>query len=790
MQIDPSQLPNVQSVQPTDAQSVQNAPDAPNNATPPVQQSQPAITGATLAPGQNQPQQPSQSQPGLVSNAPAAPPDLSNHPSVQRAGILHTIAETLAGGPRYQLTPNDDGTLTRTRVPLSKGDLAMALAMEAISGSLAGLAQRGPGAGGAAAEAGFQQVSQQRQQADQEAQQQAQQDATNKANALVRQGQVYEQNSRVILNTAQAERYGIESLKDAVNQNAQLLSDYEDAGAILAHNVPQDTLREKLANGEYSPVREIAVPDGFTSINGKYEQTFSIVADPRAKVPVTQEQAQAYGNAGVQGWLSFANGKTKIPDGFTVPGTMIANANQQMQAISLMKSDYTSVVDALSQSSDKNNRELAKSIPSVQSLLSDPNNGPAFQGALLKFQKYVSYSDMHGQDFYQSLTQMSMPSKPSPQNPKQYVRNPDAPAAQTIAGAFGNGDPQKGWAILKAYHDETTPETVTSETQAESVLADPNASSRARVQARNFLSLSAQQKAVEAGAEERAKKAVTGADASGMSDPSLSKYISPANIGADGVNHAFLNGMQQKNPERAALIQSIGQGRTLMSKYGLNRKDGQALAADVNAAFPNFDQNKVEQYESAIKDFAPGGKSGKNLIAANTALTHLQRSFDNVGLLTSTPGLSAVGSWLGVKGAGAYKADVNALASEIATAYKGGVPDKEEVSRWYNAFTAVNPNTVRNAYAEAATLLLNRVSEMHDRWDDSVPSSFVAPTQFVTDSAAQSFKHVTGQDVPSELRQRGSANPSNPPAGATMQVPGSDGKLHWSDGKRDLGVVQ
>jgi hypothetical protein len=28
------------------------------------------------------------------------------------------------------------------------------------------------------------------------------------------------------------------------------------------------------------------------------------------------------------------------------------------------------------------------------------------------------------------------------------------------------------------------------------------------------------------------------------------------------------------------------------------------------------------------------------------------------------------------------------------------------------------------------------------------------------------------------------------PAGATMKVPGSDGKLHWSDGKKDLGVVE
>lgn len=31
---------------------------------------------------------------------------------------------------------------------------------------------------------------------------------------------------------------------------------------------------------------------------------------------------------------------------------------------------------------------------------------------------------------------------------------------------------------------------------------------------------------------------------------------------------------------------------------------------------------------------------------------------------------------------------------------------------------------------------------------------------------------------------------ATPPAGATMQVPGSDGHMHWSDGKADLGIVQ
>jgi len=32
--------------------------------------------------------------------------------------------------------------------------------------------------------------------------------------------------------------------------------------------------------------------------------------------------------------------------------------------------------------------------------------------------------------------------------------------------------------------------------------------------------------------------------------------------------------------------------------------------------------------------------------------------------------------------------------------------------------------------------------------------------------------------------------PQTPPPGATMKVPGSDGRLHWSDGRRDLGIAE
>lgn len=43
---------------------------------------------------------------------------------------------------------------------------------------------------------------------------------------------------------------------------------------------------------------------------------------------------------------------------------------------------------------------------------------------------------------------------------------------------------------------------------------------------------------------------------------------------------------------------------------------------------------------------------------------------------------------------------------------------------------------------------------------------------------------------PMKFQGQQTTKQTGPPAGATMKVPGSDGKLHWSDGKVDLGVAE
>lgn len=486
----PASVSNTPST-PDATQSAANPSAPPMPAPPTPQQGTQQQTATTPQPAQ---------QNGMVSNAPVPA-------SVHRAGTLRQVAQALAGGPRYQTTidPNSGATV-RTELPLSGRQIGLAIALEALSGGLTGLGAHGPNATGEAAAMGVQQgmkIEQQRQKVQQQQDQAAQNQFSNRNKALIAHAQAFEANSRTILNTAQSERLGVESLKDAVQQNAQVLSDYEDANAVQDAHVTQDDLNAGLTSGKYSPTAQIAIPDGWTSVNGKFEQTFSVVANPNAKVPLTSEQAKEFADAGIPGFAAFKTGN--IPTGVLVPGTTVANANAKLHAINMMKQDFSSVSDTLSKSGDKGNQELAKSIPNIQTLLADKNNGPVLQSALWKFQKYVSHSNQHGMDLYESLQQMGEPSKPDPLHPGKFIPNMDVGAANTIASAFGGGNAQRGWAILRQYHDELTPEPIKNQADAQSMLVNNPPGSKAYRVASQWLATNDQQRQLQDDESARAK---------------------------------------------------------------------------------------------------------------------------------------------------------------------------------------------------------------------------------------------------------------------------------------------
>ena len=194
-----------------------SAPDQPAQKTP-----QAAPTAPAATPQAQQPQTPGQTPSANTPVVPGKQPDLSKPPTpqqaaariqqqvkdvkVQKASTFHDIAETLSGGARYTYNIDANGNTVKTKIPVSNAHLALAIAMEALSGAAAGLGQTGPGAVGKAATAGLKQGQEQvaqTQKADQEAQQQAQGDFARKA-------QITETNMRLYANAMNLGRMSAE----------------------------------------------------------------------------------------------------------------------------------------------------------------------------------------------------------------------------------------------------------------------------------------------------------------------------------------------------------------------------------------------------------------------------------------------------------------------------------------------------------------------------------------------------------------------------------------------------
>lgn len=498
--------PDTQAQQPQTTQAgVIVAPTQPQER--PAQTSQQPQQRVPPSDGPSQPAQTAQGQPDNVSNAPVANPI---HPSVQKAGILRSIAETLAGGPRFttQIDPVS-GQTTRTRVPLSRADIGMAIAMEAISGSLAGLTQQGPGATGRAAAAGYQQAVQQRQQQDQQQQQQAQQDANERANALVRKAQVFEANSRAILNTSEAEQRGADAIDKLVDINRS--SGVLDVDPAMLDNgerpMTQAELLDAMKAGKISPTDqlgpvagrvEVINPDG----TKRWEATHLVIRDPSTKIPLTQSMWDYYADNGV---LGFPKG-TRIGQGVQTKLSTIQLANEQAAAHYLANqrlADLRSILDGT---------PMAKNVPN-----SIDFTKPGVDAAIQRFQKYVSHNSTNLADPYLALQQMGA----NKRDPKTGEMQPhqDAKYVSTVVDVMG------GPALLLAAHNQLEAQkkaaadyaVIDTQDKAAAVISAPKKFTPDQVSAaQNFIRLSNEQGARKATQAARARAMAEGQDVQAM----------------------------------------------------------------------------------------------------------------------------------------------------------------------------------------------------------------------------------------------------------------------------------
>ena len=198
------------------------------SAQTPTPQAQVPQTGASAqpqTPGQPQPQGDQTKQPNLAKAPgqqpqPGTPVPQGPSPAVQKASVFHSVAEALAGGPRYKYSIDEYGNEKKTPVPVSGQHLALAIAMEALGGAAAGFGvKNGPGNEGRAAAAGFEQGQKMAQQPNQQQKQQAQEDFSRRA-------QVTEMNMRLYSNARAIGKMDEETTDKYIDQ-------YKDMVAML-----------------------------------------------------------------------------------------------------------------------------------------------------------------------------------------------------------------------------------------------------------------------------------------------------------------------------------------------------------------------------------------------------------------------------------------------------------------------------------------------------------------------------------------------------------------------------
>ena len=720
--------PTAQPSQPTNNDQAQAAP----NTNPPVTPSSPSTAPGSPAQGASDTGQPQQSQPSdaqRVSNPGPAQRGVQNpqmvqvgnaiqnpHPAVQRASVLYDVAQALAGGPRFTETIDADGNRVRTPVKMSGRNIAMAIALEAIQGSLTGLAAgrgRGQGAAGSAA---FSQQITQRQQAQQRQDTLAQKDTDNRAKTLANKASIAEINSRTILNTSEAEKYGSEAIDRLVDINRA--SGVLDVDPTAVDNggqpMTQQEMMDAIKSGKISTMDQLGPVAGrvqATDANGntRWEATHLVIRDPKSLVKISQEQWDFFSAAHVPGFAP----SVKIGPGTELKLSIVQRANEIAAAHSLSDYRLKEIKDVLQ------GTPWADKVPASVDF-----SKPGVESAMTRFQKYVSHSNQHGMDVLESLQAMGADKR----DPKTgaMLPNLDSKYVDQVAQAMG------GWPLLQAVHNQLAADKkaatefsiIDSEAKANAVIAAPKKFTQEQISsAKNFLTLTQQQGARKAAEDARARAVAEGKDVEAMFKSGVNPITGEKLSLANAPDSMLVDSKGRPVPQNLQTFYKPSQNER---QTGDTARQALAISADLRAA--------VQKNPNLVGPLLGNSKEG--LAKLGFGDEQAQKFLDDISFLQSA----------------ATKVHTGRFSSEILK--KMGAMLKP----------GMNPEQFVGG--------LNSIDEVMNRY-------------------AQEDKLITVADY-KQMQQApaGATSGQQPPAGATMKVPGSDGKMHWSDGKSDLGLVQ
>jgi hypothetical protein len=223
-------------------------------------------------------------------------------------------------------------------------------------------------------------------------------------------------------------------------------------------------------------------------------------------------------------------------------------------------------------------------------------------------------------------------------------------------------------------------------------------------------------------------------------------------------------------------FKAIAEGRAqpinLQNRKGELTPAGQAFMR----AYPDYDIGKAKEYSKGVTEFTTG-QTGKAIVAMGTGINHLRAAYDNTNASSFVPGTAENKR---------YNQDVTFVSEELGKYLKGGVATEGEVHAIQDGLKSSVPWLRKAALENAAHIIEGRRSEIEQQWKNiQVRPSYQPPLPNMSKTAEDNLAYIQ-----SGGKRTSAAQLPTPPQGATMKVPGSDGKMYWSDGKNNLGLVQ
>jgi hypothetical protein len=135
---------------------------------------------------------------------------------------------------------------------------------------------------------------------------------------------------------------------------------------------------------------------------------------------------------------------------------------------------------------------------------------------------------------------------------------------------------------------------------------------------------------------------------------------------------------------------------------------------------------------------------------------------------------------------GEQEKDINALKNDPEYEFQDAATQQQRQAAIYRSYATLSTGVHARMVQEAAGLGIDLDTPMSNGKKGTIPTK---PARSVPErpGSVPAEANWNPQTKTWQLKRSGAGG--QPPAGATMRVPASDGKMHWSDGKRDLGVV-